>query len=90
LEVKLLREDPAVEKSLNTLNELEEVGLYGLSGLIGLAIRLKVRSLRLSPRDIVSTPVLRLVRLLPNLLGTILDVAEEGFDELLKCCGNHN
>jgi hypothetical protein len=90
LDENLFREDPAVEKSLNMLKEVEEVELYGLSGLVGLAIRLEVRSLRLSPSAIVSTPVLKLVRLLQNLLGTKLNVAEEGFDQLLKWCGNHN
>jgi hypothetical protein len=72
------RDRPGAKRSLLML----DVGLNGLNGLVGLANRVEVMSLRLFSSDMVSMPVLRLVRLLPTRLGTRLDDAE--FGELLK------
>jgi hypothetical protein len=87
LDVALSRKEPAVEEFLDTL---EETGLKGVYGLLGLAISLGMRSLRLLRSDMASSPVLRLVRLLPYWLGEMLDAAEDGADEPPKRRGNHN
>jgi hypothetical protein len=87
LDVALSRKEPAVEEFLDML---EEIGLKGADGLVGLTSRLDMRPLRLLRSDMASSPVLRLVRLLPNRLEAMLDAAEDGVEEPPKGRGNHN
>jgi hypothetical protein len=85
LDIAFSRKELAEDEFLDMLKEIE---LAGPNGLVGLPSRVGVRSLRLLS-DMVSIPVPRLVRLLPNRLGAMLE-APEGVDELRNGCGNHS
>jgi hypothetical protein len=87
LGIVLLRKESVVDEFLD---KLEEIGLNDVDGLVGLANRLDMSSLRPSEIEIASIPVPRLVWLLLNRLGVMLDAAEDGFNEPPNCRGNHN